>query len=139
MEFAMRVIPATLVAAAIAGWALVGAGVGSASPGSAEPLDGVYTRTIIDGGGGLDPGKTDKVTFTPCGPDCVHWQLEGNPGGFDMHLQGDKWMRTPDDGSIVIIDKYSLRGSAASTSGLATYMTFVLTKDGSNEAPETHT
>ena len=44
----------------------------------------------------------------------------------------------PDDRSIVIIDKSSLQGSAASTSGLATYMTFVLTKDGPNEAPEAH-
>lgn len=135
----MKVIPATSVAVAIAGHAFVGAGVGWADPASAEPLDGVYTRTIIDGGGGVDAGKTAKVTFTPCGPDCSHWDLQGGNGvGFDLRLQGEKWMRTPEDGSIVIIDKNSLQGSATSTSGLAYYMTFVLTKDGPNEAPEAH-
>jgi hypothetical protein len=136
----MRVIPATSVAVVVAGCALVGSGVGWASPASADPLDGVYTRTIIDdGAGGSGSGRTSKVTFTPCGPDCTHWDLQGGNGaGFDMHLQGDKWMRTSDDGSIVIIDKDSLKGSAASTSGLAWYMTFVLTKDGPNVAPEAH-
>jgi hypothetical protein len=137
MELAMRVIPATSVAVAIVGYALGGAGVGRASPASAEPLDGVYTRTIIDDGpGGSSSGKTSKVTFTPCGPDCIHWDLQGGDGvGFDLHLEGTKWIRT-DDGAIVIIDKDSLKGSAALTSGVAGYMTFVLTKDGPNEAPE---
>lgn len=133
----MRVIPVSSVAVAIAGYALVGAGLGWANPAPGEPLDGVYTRTIIDGAGVLDAGKTDKVTFMPCGPDCTHWDLQrGNGEGFDLHLEGTKWMRTPDDRSIVIIDKDSLNGTAALTSGVAGYVTFVLTKDGPNDAPE---
>jgi hypothetical protein len=136
MKLAMRVIPVSSMAVAIAGSALVGAGVGWASPAAAEPLDGVYTRTIIDGGGIYTAGHTNKVTFTPCGPDCTHWELQGGNGnGFDLHLEGTKWIRT-DDGAIVVIDRDSLKGSAALTSGVAGYMTFVLTEDGPNEAPE---
>ena len=96
-----------------------------------EPLDGLYTRTIIDAGDSrvLVPGNTAVVRFTPCGPDCTHWCLEcdANSPGFNLYRQGDKWMKTDDD-SIVIIDSGSLKGSFASTSGLAYYMTFQLTK-----------
>ena len=57
-----------------------------------------------------------------------HWDLEGGNGaGFDLHLEGSKWVRS-DDGAIVIIDKDSLKRSAALTSGVAGYMTFGLNK-----------
>lgn len=93
-------------------------------------LDGVYISTVIDDGGSSPAGKTNKVTFTPCGPGCTHWNLDGGNGvGFDLHLQGDKWIRS-DDGAMVIIDKETLKGTAALTSGIAGYMTFQLTKAG---------
>lgn len=101
----------------------------SAAPARAEgdTLEGVYTRTITDSAMPSDVGKTATVVFTPCGPGCTNWQLEGNPGGFDMHLQGDKWFRQ-NATSIVIIDKNSLEGTASVMSdGLSSYMKFTLT------------
>ena len=93
-------------------------------------LEGRYTRTIVDDNGRPPSGRTSIVVFTPCGPNCTHWSLEGGNGiGFDLHLEGNKWIRD-DDGAMVVIDKDTLKGSAALTSGVAGYMTFQLTKIG---------
>jgi hypothetical protein len=121
-------IPALAVACCSAAIALALA----TAPGGvadSEALDGVYIRTIIDAGDGLPAGKTNTVTFTPCGPDCTHWEIEGGqPGGFDLYRHGDKWVKSPEAGAMVIIDGITLKGSAASTSGLPWFMTFQLAK-----------
>lgn len=51
----------------------------------------------------------------------------GHPGGFDLVLQGEKWMRQTDD-LVVIIDKNSLEGVASRMSeDLTSYFKFSLT------------
>jgi len=94
-----------------------------------EPLEGEYLRTITDDGGLSSLSRTDTVTFTPCGPDCTHWDLQGGNGiGFNLYRQGNQWIRLPDEESICIIDADTLQGTAALTNGISTYMKFFLTK-----------
>jgi hypothetical protein len=56
-------------------------------------MSGPYTVTVVDGGGHIKVGATQTWTFTPCGPDCTHYQTPGT-GAADMHLQGDTWTGT---------------------------------------------
>lgn len=116
-------------ATALGALAAVLAPAGTASA-NTEPLEGVYTRTITTSSY-LDPGTTNTITFTPCGPDCTHWQLEGGaPGGFNLYRQGTQWMRPPDgSNSLVIIDATTLTGTATSTDNPPTFMAFTLTKN----------
>lgn len=68
---------------------IAGAALGFASPASAEPPNGSYTGTMIDGGGVKEDGSTAPATFTPCGPDCVALQLAGDP--VEMHWNLGGW------------------------------------------------
>jgi hypothetical protein len=111
------------------------AGVATAlSPGAVAdvaPLDGIYTNTILDHTIDWMVGRVQTVTFTPCGPDCVHWDLEGNSsGGFNLYRKGDVWMREPVEESLVIIDGVTLKGTAAGLGDLDYHQTFQLTKIG---------
>lgn len=127
----MKVIPVTAVAIMISGHALNGASVGWASPTSTDPLQGEYLKTTLSSVLEGDVGRTRKVTFTPCGQDCTHWLIEGGDPkyGFNLYLQGDKWIRDPSGGALMIIESDSLKGYAASTYGeVPTHETFVLTK-----------
>ena len=119
---------------AVAG-VLTFAGVATAlSPGAVAdvaPLDGVYTSTILDHTIDWMVGRVQTVTFTPCGPDCAHWDLEGNNlGGFNLYRKGDVWMREPVGESLVIIDGVTLKGTAAGLGDLDYHQTFQLTKIG---------
>jgi hypothetical protein len=77
--------------------AVVGAGLASAAPASAEPPNGSYTATVTEAPPiiGTMVGETSTATFTPCGQDCIHLQL-GNRDSFqsDLHLQGTVWTGT---------------------------------------------
>lgn len=128
----MKVIPVAAVAIAVSSQAITGGtSAGWASPPPTDRLEGEYIRTILSSALEWDAGRTNKVTFTPCGPRCAHWQLEDNPNGFNLYLQGDKWIRDPSEGVIMIIESVSLKGYAASTYGdVPTHQTFVLTKVG---------
>lgn len=64
--------------------------LGLAAPVSADPLDGTYNATVIDGGGWLKQGVVKMWYFNPCGPDCTHVHNEGTLS-MDMHQQGDTW------------------------------------------------
>ena len=66
----------------------VGAAIGLASPASAEPPNGSYTGTMIDGGGVKEDGSTAPATFGSCGPDCITLQLAGPPTEMRWNLGG---------------------------------------------------
>lgn len=93
------------------------------------PPDGRYVRVVVDSDGAPTPGSTAVVNFTSCGDDCVNWNLEGGNGAsFNLYRQGNKWMRSDSDDSVVIIDADSLKGYAASKSGIAWWFTFTLSR-----------
>lgn len=108
-----------------AGVAVAGAGIALAAPSAAEPLEGSYTQTIT-GGLPMRAGVTDEVVLTPCGADCTHWQVTGNPVGFELRLQGGQWVST--DGKTKL-DAATLQGTHA-MEGFPAENTFVLTKNG---------
>jgi hypothetical protein len=73
-------------------------------------------------------GETQQVTFTPCGPDCAHYQAVGADGGYDLHLQRNTWVNSDGDDLKLTIDKDSLKMSVDTPSGR--HMTDQLTKNG---------
>lgn len=73
---------------------LAGAAVGLAGPASADPVDGSYTATMIDGGGIKKDGSMATFTLTSsCGPDCINLNT-GSGSPFDLHRQGNAWTGT---------------------------------------------
>jgi hypothetical protein len=81
----------TIIRGLAAGVILAGAAVGLASPASAEPLDGSYAATMLDGGGIKKNGSTTTFTLTSsCGPDCISLHT-GSGSPFDLHRQGNAW------------------------------------------------
>jgi hypothetical protein len=83
----------TIYRGLVVGVVLAGAAVTLAGPASAGPLSGDYTATVTDGGGFVKVGTAQTWTFTPCGPDCTHYQTKGTNAG-DLHLQGNTWTGT---------------------------------------------
>ncbi len=73
------------------GIVLAGAAVGLASPASADPVDGSYTATMLDGGGVKKDGSTTTFTLTSCGPDCINLNT-GSGSPFDLRRQGNVWV-----------------------------------------------
>jgi hypothetical protein len=71
---------------------LAGAAIGLASPASADPVDGPYTATMLDGGGIKENGSTTTFTLTSCGPDCIN--MNTGSAAFDLHRQGNLWTAT---------------------------------------------
>ncbi len=99
-----------------------GVAVGLAGPASADPLSGSYTATVIDGGGFVKNGVIKTWTFTPCGPDCTRYQSEGGTVALDLHLQGDTWTGTQDQGKgthTLTVDNNSLVANEDFRSGQA--------------------
>ena len=68
--------------------ALCCAAIGYAGAAAAEEDPaGTYTR-IIDGGGSM---MQSTVTYTPCGPGCLHGQTSGSIA-YDVRQQGVVWI-----------------------------------------------
>jgi hypothetical protein len=65
---------------------LAGVATGLAGPAAAEPLNGAYTATVVDGGGLIKKGVSKVWTFAPCGPDCTHF--DNGTMSTDLHQQG---------------------------------------------------
>lgn len=63
---------------------MAGAGVAMAGPAWADDPNGSYTAT--------SGRQTTTVTFTPCGPDCIHMRIEKTGAEGDLHRQGDVWV-----------------------------------------------
>lgn len=66
--------------------ALFSAAVGFAASASADAPDGTYLRVM----GASGDMFQSTVTYTPCGPDCVHAQTSGT-AAYDLYLQGAVW------------------------------------------------
>jgi hypothetical protein len=96
----MRTARKAIFAVATAGIALAPAG-----PATADPADGNYTGTIIDGGGAYEEGSKAPFTLNPCGPDCIHLTQTGS--GWVLHRQGSNWVGQ-DEGDPVNFDEGSL-------------------------------
>ncbi|MCV7170129.1 hypothetical protein H7I41_09395 [Mycobacterium manitobense] len=72
------------------GIVLVGASIGLAAPAAAEPLNGAYSGTLIDGAGTVLNPDPIRMTFAPCGPDCT--RLTTPSQNVELHLQGGAWV-----------------------------------------------
>lgn len=71
------------------GAALCCAALGFAGQAAAEELTGTYTRVM----GGEDSMFQSQVTYTPCGPGCIHAQTSGT-AAYDLTQQGGVWAGT---------------------------------------------
>ena len=134
MVIAGRLNGAAVLPILVAGGIAVGAAALFApfAVADSDTLDGVYMTTVIDSSIEDNIGDTGTVTFTPCGPDCVHWYMSGNPGhpGFNLYRQGAVWVRSPEDGALVVIDAVSLKVTAAGTASIDWHKKWQLTKIG---------
>jgi hypothetical protein len=80
----MRAITCGLAAAIV----LTAAAVGLAGPASADPLSGTFSRELLQGPP-MAPRVWSPVTFTPCGPDCTHY--DAGKINYDFVGQGTTW------------------------------------------------
>lgn len=108
------------------------AALGLASPAAAdeEVLDGAYTRIPLSTT--LSTlGHPALVYLTPCGSGCTVWKLDDNPyPGFEMYLQGSRWVDTRDNGISHSFDKNTLIGvTRGHTDGLDWTDTWMLVKN----------
>jgi hypothetical protein len=69
--------------------ALSAAAIAFAGIASADGLAGTYIRVLGSSGGMMQ----STVTYTPCGPDCIHGQTSGSVA-YDLHPQGAGWVGT---------------------------------------------
>jgi hypothetical protein len=85
---------------AMAAAAMAISAIGSASPASAELLDGTYGMV---GPGGLPM----EMVVTSCGAECKRASINGgNPR--DYHLEGSAWRCVYGDGDVSTVDSNSL-------------------------------
>lgn len=111
--------------------AIASAMLGLASAASAdETLDGSYTRIYLSTTMST-LGHPAVVYLTPCGSGCTLWKLDDNPyPGFEMHLQGKRWVDTRGNGISHSFDKDTLIGvTRGETAGLDFTDTWMLVKN----------
>lgn len=78
--------PAIITAAAL----MVSAAIALVANASAQPLSGLFTAKIIDGGDMYRRGSTMTFIMTPCGRDCTHLETGRGKRG-DLRLHGNAW------------------------------------------------
>ncbi|MEB3052232.1 hypothetical protein KV112_21255 [Mycolicibacter sp. MYC123] len=78
--------PAIITAAAL----MVSAAIATVSDATAQPLSGIFTAKMIDGGDMYQRGSTTTFTMTPCGRDCTHLDT-GKGTRSDLRLRGTAW------------------------------------------------
>jgi hypothetical protein len=95
----------TITRGLLASVVLVGAGIGLASPASAQLEPGSYTATSI---GGMFGGIASPWVITSCGENCLT-VLYQNGTTVDFRLQGNTWtgndpecVRTIDNDSLTV-------------------------------------
>jgi len=81
----MHTINRTLVTAVV----VSGAAIGFAGSASADGLEGTYLRVMGSSGSMFQ----STVTYTSCGPDCIHAQTSGT-SAYDLRPQGATWAGT---------------------------------------------
>lgn len=78
----MRIFIRAFAATAV----LSGIAIGFAATASADGLEGTYLRVMGSSGSMFQ----SQVTYTSCGPDCIHAQTSGT-SSYDLHPQGALW------------------------------------------------
>ncbi|TRW81263.1 hypothetical protein FK535_17585 [Mycolicibacterium sp. 018/SC-01/001] len=109
----------------------MGVALSTASAASADDtLDGSYTRIYLSST--TNSSHPAVVLLTPCGTGCTHWKLLDNPyPGFNMYLQGNRWVDVRDNGISHSFDKDTFVGITQGQIEGKTYSdTWVLTKNG---------
>lgn len=71
------------------------------------------------------------VELTPCGAGCTYWKMLDNPyPGFEMFLQGDRWVDTRGNGIKHSFDKDTLIGvTQTELGGITSTDTWMLVKN----------
>ncbi|MDN4521566.1 hypothetical protein JN086_11285 [Mycolicibacterium austroafricanum] len=111
--------------------AVIGVALSTAGAASADDiLNGSYTRLILSSTTNLL--RPAVVLLSPCGTGCTHWKLLDNPyPGFNMYLQGNRWVDTRNNGISHSFDKDTLVGiTQGEMYGRPYSDTWVLTKNG---------